>query len=368
MKKLTAIVLTLAAALSLAACSENSSSMTDSESAAESSETHTEESTAAESSETSETTTEPAKPDPYPGMVKLDLGETYCGYDAFVCVPKGKFEKIYSGYDTKAAVKYQNKNPKYEIGLQLKLVNDTEKNKHMNAIGYVLYGENDKHLEGSQRKYDFANDLARYYFYIDGPDGSYVELYVTVDSLSNEELDDEECRAIVDTIGKTATIEGSYEAPADCEDGNVTLESEEGLLAFSSDEITLNGTKAALTKEKDSGTMRISAVTENIDGKTYTVRERGLADKSMITSMLDDEACYTFRIGRYKVTGRLNKTGDADYIIRLNDYNRYLSLTVFRNGASLTESLSMYNDAYDDTKELFDALLTDYIKAAEVKG
>ena len=370
MKKLTAMALVLAMVLSLSSCgkSDGDSSAADNSKA----ETSASDTSAADEGSESETEaeTEPeTEADPNADMVKLDCGEGFHGYNAYIYIHSGNFSESYSSYKDGATVHYDNDDPAYSIYMTLNIVEEHSKTSRLASTGYEPFTGNQNGYESSIMKYDEERAQAGYYLYADGPDGSFVELCIDINSLYN--MDEAAIIEIIDTIGKTATIEGSYEDTASSGADDGALVSESGYLSVPA-EMTIKGVTAAAEKEA-SGNMSIKAVTSEIDGDTYTITELGTVNQANYDSLLagtfvKDNFGAETTIAGY-TTARLVYVNSgyvsAVYFVKIND-DVILNIKVANSKMDFAAAKQRVNDNADETNALYDEIVSDYLSAVTI--
>ena len=374
MKKLTAMALVFAMVLSLSACGGTSGgdSSTADTSAADTSAADTADTSAEdeESAVESDAETEPeTEADPNADMVKLDCGEGFHGYNAYIYIPSGNFSESYSSYKDGATVHYDNDDPAYSIYMTLNIVEEHSKTSRLASTGYEPFTGNQNGYESSIMKYDEERAQAGYYLYADGPDGSFVELCIDINSLYN--MDEATIIEIIDTIGKTATIEGSYEDTASSGADDGALVSESGYLSVPA-EMTIKGVTAAAEKES-SGNMSIKAVTSEIDGDTYTITELGTVNQANYDSLLagtfvKDNSGAETTIAGY-TTARLVYVNSgyvsAVYFVKIND-DVILNIKVANSKMDFAAAKQRVNDNADETNALYDEIVSDYLSAVTI--
>ena len=177
----------------------------------------------------------------------------------------------------------------------------------------------------------------------------------------------------VTACGKTGDSAGNDAADSACESitdpGKMTADgrflSEEGVLAIP-DEITLNGTKAAVGRVRYDGMPRLQAVTGEIADKTYTVRECGTVPASWVKAVTEHTNSFLFGIDGHAVAGEILENGTGSYLIKYSN-DACILLSVFRNGIDEKEGKRMVEKEYAATRDIYDTLVVDFVNAAEIK-
>lgn len=140
--------------------------------------------------------------------------------------------------------------------------------------------------------------------------------------------------------------------------------SKEGLLKVP-EEITLKETKTAVSKTLVDGDYRIQAVTGEIGGRTYTIREAGAVPASYVQVVNEHENAYLFGVSGHAVAAELLEDGSANYVVNISS-DQCILLTLTPNGITEKDAKRMIEKEFDQTAELYDTLITDFINASEI--
>ena len=140
--------------------------------------------------------------------------------------------------------------------------------------------------------------------------------------------------------------------------------SKEGLLKVP-EEITLKDVKATVSKTRIDEDYRIEAVTGDIGGRTYTIRETGVAPASYVRVLYDHDNSYMLGFSGHAIVAELHEDCSADYVVNISS-DQCILLKVIPNGLDEKEAAKIYKKEADATGDLYDELIKDFINASEI--